>query len=58
MQLGRVTGTPNDIDSQMAGVDQKAVTGKFAVDEVFFIVIIIRCIVTIARGVNILGGIR
>jgi len=37
MQLSRVAGAPNDIDSVMDSVDRKTVAGKFTVDEVFFI---------------------
>lgn len=49
MQLGRVAGAPNDIDSVMDSVDRKAVAGKFTVDEVFFMVIILWWTVTTAR---------
>lgn len=49
MQLGCVAGAPNDIDSVMDSVDRKAVAGKFTVDEVFFMVIILWWTVTTAR---------
>ncbi len=49
MQLGRVAGAPNDIDFVMDSVDRKAVAGKFTVDEVFFMVIILWWTVTTAR---------
>lgn len=49
MQLGRVAGAPNDIDSVMGSVDRKAVAGKFSVDEVFFVESILWLTVTIPR---------